>query len=256
MRPRGADPEAQRRRQAGGHKGRPYGTKGSVSSCFRGTTKFRRMDRRNDSRRGSRSGASGSAVRSSPHPGEPDGGAPKGRRSRSATEATGGRPQGPPLRHEGLRVLVLSRHDQVSPNGSAKRLAPREPERSFGISRPVEPASGRAGRRCAQGAQIPKRSGGDRRAATRAAPTARRAPCPRAFAARPSFAEWIGETTRAAGAGAELRDQPSGRARIRASRTAVRPRGADPEAQLRRRIGAGNGGRTRDIHLGKVALYH
>src|SRR5215831_5793636 len=42
-----------------------------------------------------------------------------------------------------------SQRDQVSRTGFAKRLALREPERSFGIRRPVEAASGRAGRRCA-----------------------------------------------------------------------------------------------------------
>src|SRR5215472_2597704 len=54
-----------------------------------------------------------------------------------------------------------SQRDQVSRTGFAKRLALREPERSFGISRPVEAASGRAGRRCADQRADPERSEGD-----------------------------------------------------------------------------------------------
>ncbi len=34
------------------------------------------------------------------------------------------------------------------------------------------------------------------------------------------------------------------------------PQGEIQAERAKRRIGAGNGGRTRDIHLGKVALYH
>src|SRR5215831_6963434 len=53
-----------------------------------------------------------------------------------------------------------SRRDQVLRTGFAKRLTPREPERSLGISQAVE-ALGRAAWRCAQSAQIPMRSEGD-----------------------------------------------------------------------------------------------
>src|SRR5215831_13603070 len=54
----------------------------------------------------------------------------------------------------------------------------------------------------------------------------------RALAARPSLANWIRKTTRAAGAGAELQDQGCGRARIRASRGPVRRK-----AQILKRSG-------------------
>jgi len=49
----------------------------SFVTCPRNATKFRELDSRNDSRCGSRSGSSESGVRTSPHPGEPNAGAPK-----------------------------------------------------------------------------------------------------------------------------------------------------------------------------------
>jgi len=45
------------------------------------------------------------------------------------------------------------------------------------------------------------------------------------LAAGPSFADWIRETTRAAGAGAEFVDQAGRRGRIRPSGPPVRPDG-------------------------------
>jgi hypothetical protein len=39
-------------------------------------------------------------------------------------------------------------------------------------------------------------------------------------------------------------------------RSGITPSGADPAERAKRRLGAGNGGRTRDFYLGKVALYH
>src|SRR5215831_751692 len=53
------------------------------------------------------------------------------------------------------RPGVPSQRDQVSRTGFAKRLALREPERSSSIRRAVEAASGRADRRCAEGADRP-----------------------------------------------------------------------------------------------------
>jgi hypothetical protein len=52
------------------------------------------------------------------------------------------------------------------------------------------------------------------------------------FAARPSFADWIRETTRVAGAGAELRDQASGRGPL-----AEPDAGAPRRAQIPKRSG-------------------